>query len=268
MSVVWFVIGGTLGAAAGWAACGFYQRRQERLRARFLSFVAHEINTPVSALSMTILNFVQGVFGPVAKEHMPWLVLMREQTARLAALVGDLRDFIHSEFHRDLRLKRQKVAAAAVVSACLDTMRESLHRTGAAVEVRLPAGLPEISADQERLGRVFSAILNHAKKFRTEGPIVLSSEVSPLGVAVTVEYAGMPAPREQIEQALDLYYPVNNPHSQVLASVGLGLGLPCRVVRAHGGEMTLNVDEKGRCRIVVRLPQYEEVARGGEHGQA
>ncbi|MEK7747348.1 MAG: hypothetical protein AAB576_11845, partial [Elusimicrobiota bacterium] len=54
------------GLGLGWAAAWWLFRRRENMRARYLSFVAHELNTPVSALNMTVLNFVNGLFGPVS----------------------------------------------------------------------------------------------------------------------------------------------------------------------------------------------------------
>lgn len=59
------------GFAAGWAAAAWRGRRLERTRARMLSFVSHELNTPVTSLRMTVSNFLSGVFGPVPEEQKP-----------------------------------------------------------------------------------------------------------------------------------------------------------------------------------------------------
>ena len=260
--LAFFAAGVALGAAVGWGLAALRARKERKVRARLLSFVAHEVNTPVSALNMTVLNFVNGVFGPVPEEHMPWIVLIREQVARLNALVGDLRDLIHVEFHRDLQLNREQVSLPGLAVQALEGMTEALSRSGAEVDNRIPPDLPPMDADPERIGRVVNAVLTHARKFRVSGPVVLSGGAGPGGVEFHVEYLGRKVPREQVARALDLFYPVHNPGSQVLASVGVGLGLPCRIVHAHGGKMSLTVDEKGYCRISVTLPRWTRPAAG------
>ncbi|MEK7744896.1 MAG: HAMP domain-containing sensor histidine kinase [Elusimicrobiota bacterium] len=244
------------GLGLGWAAAWWLFRRRENMRARYLSFVAHELNTPVSALNMTVLNFVNGLFGPVSDEHKPWLVLMREQTARLSALVGDLRDLLHEEFHRDLHLSLESVPLAPLLEQCLDGMRDSFSRSGAPLRLSGLDALPPAHGDADRLLRVFSAVLTHARKFRSKGEVSVAGFSAEGGsrVGLRVDYEGPTVPPELVFKALDLFYPVHNPKSQVLASTGLGLGLANRLVEAHGGRMSLSVDPEGRSRIEVELP--------------
>ncbi|MFH1723152.1 MAG: HAMP domain-containing sensor histidine kinase [Elusimicrobiota bacterium] len=255
----WSLIALAAGLAAGWGVASWRARRRERLRARLLSFVVHELNTPVSALNMTALNFLSGLFGEISQEQRPWIVLMREQVARLASMVGDLRDMIHLEFHRDLRLNPVETSVGDLIRESLAVMKEALARSEAEVDLRLPEDLPAVKADPDRLARVVTAILTHARKFRAKGPIVVIAEAVPRGVLVAVEYEGTKTASGRSEDALDLFYPARFPGSQVLASTGLGLGLPCRLVAAHGGKMTLDVDGEGRCRIAVRLPKHPVV---------
>src|SRR5579883_2266633 len=97
-----FAGGLALGAAAAALLAAWAQRRRLRRLGRFFSFAAHEINTPITAVNMTILNFTTGVFGEVPPEHKPWFDILREQAARLNAMVGELRDLIHLEIGHDL----------------------------------------------------------------------------------------------------------------------------------------------------------------------
>lgn len=256
MSAAWALAGGAaIGFAAGWFLAARRYRKGEQMRARFLSFVAHEINSPITSLNMTILNLVRGVFGEPSEEHRPWLVMIREQTARLTDLIGDMRDLIHSEFHRDLRLTFEPVDIGELLSETLETMKDSLARIQAEVELRVPEDLPRVRGDGDRLSRVISAMLNHARKFRTKGFILVIGDTVGGDVRLSVEYNGLKAPHEDIRDALDLFYPVLRPESQVLAGVGLGLGLPRRLIEEHGGSMSFDVDEGDRYRITFRVPK-------------
>jgi len=239
---------------AGWGLCARRYREREDLRARLLSFVGHELNNPILSLHLTVMNFLDGLFGPIPDQHRPWLVLIREQTARLSALVGDLRDLVHMEFHGDLRLSPEPVALDAAIRGALDTMQDAMTRSRTPLEIRTAEGLPPVQADPDRLLRILTAMLTHARKFRTRGTVFVRVESEPGGAAVSVEYEGMPAAAEDVAEALDLFYPAKHSDSQILASTGLGLGLSSALMRLHGGRMELGVDGVGRCRVAIHFP--------------
>jgi len=246
--------GFSVGFIVGGVVIWLIFRRRDRLRAQFLSFIAHEFNTPVSALNMTILNFLEGLFGDIPEEQRPWLILVREQIARLGALVGDFRDLVHEEFHKDLSLTIESVRLAPVVNNCLETMREAMVRSEASVEVEVSESLPMMKADPDRISRIVTSMLTHARKFRAKGPIGVSAKSAGGRQTFTVEYAGSPAERKHLDIALDLFFPARMADSQVLQSTGLGLGLPYRLVKAHGGDMRL-VADGDRMRLEIEMPE-------------
>jgi len=131
-----FLGGLVLGAAA--AAGVFLWHRARRLRwGRFFSHAAHEINTPITAINITTLNFLSGVFGEMPPDQVKWMEMMREQVGRLNGMVGELRDLIHLMLSRDLVVQTQSVAPAELVAEALALVRRSASTSPAA-----PAELP------------------------------------------------------------------------------------------------------------------------------
>ncbi len=246
------------GILAGWLLCGAVRRRREKLRARFLSFVAHELNTPITALNITVMNFEQGIFGPLSKEHEPWMKMIRGDVFRLANLVGDLRDLIHLDFHRDLVMEKERVDLGEMASRLVDGVRDAMKRSEIEVSVSIEKDTPPASGDPDRLKRIVSSLLEHARKFRTKDKVaVFCGKGAGETVFLAVEFTGDKPKDGDLGQALDLYYPVHNPHVQVLSGVGLGLGLPNALIRAHGGDMQFTVDDKGRTRVAFQIPAHE-----------
>jgi len=256
---LWACAGFALGGfAAGWGLCAWMSRRRERLRADLLSFVGHELNNPVLAMNLTVMNFLDGLFGPVPDDQRTWLVLFREQVARMAALVGDMRDLIHHEFHQDLRLTPEPADFVPLLRRTLETMEQALARSGSELLSEVPEELPKIRADEDRLLRVLSAALTQARKFRTKGPIRLSAAVEDRWLRFFVDYQGLPFPGGDPARAMDLFYPAMQADSQVLASTGLGLGMARALLEAQGGSMDFSVDAAGSSRVAMRLPRVEE----------
>ncbi|MFA6093539.1 MAG: HAMP domain-containing sensor histidine kinase [Elusimicrobiota bacterium] len=240
--------------AAGYSCARLMARRTEKLKARFLSFVSHELNTPITSLHMAAVNLQSGMFGPLPETQVQWIDLIREQAGRMAALVGDLRDLIHLEMHRDFHLNRERIHLQELVEKTLAGMRGALER--AAIEIRVNGlkDLPEVDADADRMERVVHALLMHGRKFRLSGPLQLDGHAAGGMVRLELRYTGPKTSPEIVRRSLDLYFPVHDPSSQVLASTGLGLGLARRIAQLHGGRMSADVDPEGRALIRLELP--------------
>lgn len=252
---LWLLLGAALGAFGTLAWCARSFRDRRRRYGRLLSFVSHEINTPLTSVNMTVLNFLQGVFGPVPPEHQEWMGILREQSARMAVLVGDLRDLIHLEFHRDLIIFPEAVETKRLIEEVVGSMEGSVSRGGAPVAVSLPAAPPPLWGDRDKLQRMIAGLLAHAKKFRSGGPISLGVRaVDGGGSEVVVAYAGPRLSASEARAMLDLFFPAEQPQSAVLACVGLGLGFTRLLARMHGGELRLEAAPEGQTRLLLTLP--------------
>jgi len=248
------IAGLVLGALAGWGAAVFWFSRRRGRDGRFLSFIAHEMSSPLASLHMTILNFIQGVFGPPPKEHEPWLQLLKEQSSRLNFLMGGFQDFVHMEFRKDFWLHVESLDLAVLVRETVDGMKGSLDRSGARLELDAAEGLPKVSGDRDRLQRVIASLLEYAKKFRAGGDIGVSVRPAGGGVEMEVRYQGRRIDPSEVAGMLSLYYPAQKPDSRLLPSAGLGLGICRKVVESHRGSMAMEVDDGGASRIRVVLP--------------
>jgi len=243
-----------LGGVAGFCAAVAILRKRDNLRARFLSFVAHEINTPITALNMTVLNFVQGTFGPISAQHEPWIKLIKTDVYRLASMVGELRDLIHLDFHRDLTLNLERTDISKLISEAVEDYRDGFERAKIPLIYRCGESAVEVEADPDRLKRCVNSFFEHARKFRMKGDVVAEFTVTGNEARFSVNYGGEKRSPADVSQALDLYYPVHNPTAQVLSGVGLGLGMPNALIEMHGGKMKLTVDPDGQTEISFVLP--------------
>lgn len=249
-----------LGAAAAWGGMALAQARRRRRDGRFLSFVGHEINTPLTSIHMTALNFTNGVFAPLSREHEPWMRLLQDQVSWLNHVVAGLRDFVHLEYLGDFRPHRLVFGLAELAGEVRRSMEGSLARAGAELELDIPRDL-SVRADRERLAFILASVIAHARKFRSRGNLLLSARPgggagrfpSSGGVDLRLEYQGGPGASADAAELLDLYYPARG-NSSILPCVGTGLGL-CRVLlERQGGSLAYDADISGRARIRLFLP--------------
>jgi len=247
-----------VGAAAGAALAAWFLTRaaaeRERRTGRLLSFAMHELNTPATALNMTVINLLTGVFGDVPADQRRWLELTREQVARLNALIGELRDLVHLEIHDDLRPRAAATDAADVVDEAVAGLRGGFEHAGVELQVAPADGLPKALIDPERAARSLASLLFHARKFRVRGPVALRAAADGPSVVWEVTYEGQRLSPADAAASLDLWYPARERKDQLLAATGLGLGLVRGVLRRCGGDLELSVDETGRARLRMTAP--------------
>lgn len=249
-----FAAGAVLGAVVAYAVRDGAARRRERVAGRLLSFANHELNTPATAVNMTVINLLSGVFGEVPADQRRWLEMTRDQVGRLNALIGELRDLVHLELLRDLRPMLDEADPAEIVSDACASLRGGFEAAGVELKTALPDALPLVRTDTDRLARSLASVLFHARKFRLSGPVTL--RVAPDGDAVLFEvsYTGPALAPAEAAASLDLWYPARERKDQKLAATGLGLGFTRAVSRACGGDLSFAVDEKGRTRVTLSAP--------------
>ncbi|MFI5360490.1 MAG: sensor histidine kinase [Elusimicrobiota bacterium] len=250
------------GAAAGGAVAGFAAWRLTEERAarygRMFSFAMHEINTPVTAVNMTIINLLSGVFGEVPEDQTKWLEMTRDQVGRLSSLVGEIRDLVHLELHRELRISLGPVVPTEVFEAALAPMRRGFNQGGVELRVEIPSALPPVRTDAERAARSLAGLLFHARKFRISGPVTLRARRRGTSLVCEVEYVGPRLDPEEARRSLELFYPARGRRDHTLAATGLGLGLIRTVMRRVGGDLELSCAGDGATRLSLVLPEDAE----------
>lgn len=261
-----FLAGAAAGAALSAALAFFLMRRRLGRLGRFFSFVAHEINTPVTAINMTVINMSSGVFGEIPKEQVRWVEMLREQAGRLNALVGELRDILHIEFARDLLLSTEEEDVSGLIQEALSGLRHGLRQAGVEAEVRLEDGLPKVRADRDRTVRTLASLIFHARKFRLEGGISIEARRRGADdVVVELRYRGPALPAEEVRGSLEVFYPAQRAQDELLAATGLGLGALRALARRQGGELDFRVEEDGNSILSLVLPARRMVQSKG-HG--
>ncbi len=251
-----FWAGLAAGALAAGALVQWLHVRSRRRLGRFFSFAAHEINTPITAINMTVLNFSSGVFGPVAPEQAPWLELLREQVIRLGAMVGELRDLVHLVIGKDLHVTIEEVSARDAVKRAVEAVEKGLAQSSSGVDLALPQDLPAVRVDEERFSRTLVSLLHHARKFKTRGGrLSVAARTAEGGRAVEIEvaYPCLPLTTEEAARSLALLYPADAEKGAARAT-GLGLGVLRELMRRQGGDVRLRLDGGGRAVLRLTAP--------------
>src|SRR5438445_5937758 len=157
-------------------------------------------------------------------------------------------------------LKQEPVALAGLIDRTVGLLRPLIEQKQHRVLVKIPAELPPIRGDEERLGQVFSNLLDNAIKYTPEqGTITISAELGkaappPTMMEVSVADTGIGIPLQDLPRIFERFYRVDKARSRELGGTGLGLSIVKHLVEGHDGTVTVESLPGRGTKFRVRLP--------------
>ncbi|WP_420130454.1 ATP-binding protein [Longimicrobium sp.] len=211
-------------------------------RDEVLRVVAHDIGNSLSAVKIHTMVLERTLpAGEGQAEARKRTEAIRHLTQQMDRLRQDLLDVAAIEAGR-LSFEPHETALAEVVDDVLATVAGMAGEKSLVVESSVPAELPAVWADRERLHQVLSNLVGNAVKFTTEGHIRVSAVRDGDEVRVAVEDTGPGIPAEHLEHVFDRFWQARSTRR---AGAGLGLAIARGVVEAHGGRIAAR-SEVGR----------------------
>ncbi|MFL5310645.1 MAG: ATP-binding protein [Myxococcales bacterium] len=217
-----------------------------RLRDEFLVIAAHELKTPLTALSLQ-LQKLQRMGAPQDS-----VGTALRSARRLGALVDTLLDVSRIAAGK-LTLDVQECDLAAVASEVVERWREEASRAGCELSIDAPAPVPG-RCDPLRIDQVIENLLGNAIKYAPGKPVRISvaSRDGQAEIVVADEGPGIPPGAEtrifhRFERAADM---------RNYGGLGLGLYIARENVEAHGGTIRVENGVGTGATFRVALPLH------------
>jgi signal transduction histidine kinase len=212
--------------------------RQEQLRRNMVTDVAHELRTPLT----NIRGYLEAMRDGVAKPEPALLSSLHDEALLLNRLIDDLQDLALAEAGQ-LHLSPRPIALGEIAEQAASALRPALDEKGLTVSIELPADLPEVAADPERIGQVLRNLLNNAIIHTPAGGRIVISATSdggsppPDSIVVTVHDSGAGIAPEHLANIFERFYRADRARARATGGAGLGLAIVKQLVEAHGGRV-------------------------------
>lgn len=205
----------------------------ERSRRDLVANVSHELKTPIAAISAHLENLMDGVERPDPET----LQVMLAQTDRLARLVDQLLDLSKLE-SGEMPLDRTDVEVERLIEQVLSEIEVASAGKHVRVARTIPADLPAIEADAERVHQVLYNLVDNAVRFTPEGgAVTVSAHRHDGSVEITVADTGVGIEQEHLPRLFERFYRADPARSRGDGGTGIGLAIARSVVEAHGGHI-------------------------------
>lgn len=201
-------------------------------REEVLRIVAHDLRNPLGTLLMAADLVADPSMSPDSR--IKQAAVIKRTGSRMNRLIQDLLNVARMDTGR-MTVDPQPVDPEQLIAAAIELMRPLALERKLTLEEAVAGGLPQVSADSERIGQVFSNLIGNAIKFTPAGGrITLGAEQSDGRVWFSVTDTGPGIPPEQVEKVFGEFWQARRTDSR---GIGLGLTIAKGIVEAHGGKI-------------------------------
>ena len=209
-------------------------RQSQELKSTLLDAIAHEFKTPLTSIKAAATSLLsQSARMP---EQGELLTIVDEEADRLARLVTEALQMARIEAGK-LQLNRELHSPASLVAAAL---RQSKPLTeGRTIKVEIAPELPLLFVDADLIQLSIRQLIDNALKYSApSAPVTVAAQPGRLGVSIQVADEGPGIPSDEQSQIFEKFYRSRREQQQVTGT-GMGLAIAREVVRAHGGEVSV-----------------------------
>ncbi len=233
------------------------KRRLALRRLDFYSMVAHDLRSPLTAMSLRVQSMRAQRHGPLAECYRGDLGIVEARITELVHLINDFLDLARAD-GVGLGLETEAVDLAALVRTHLETSRSLSDAEGIEILFDEPQNPISLLADPARLTRVISTLVSNALKASPQGSQV-RIEIADRGteIELAVSDAGGGIAEEKLPElferqagpAVDAPFP----------GTGLALLIVREIVEAHAGTCGVQSTLGKGSRFWFRLPSPQAV---------
>ena len=224
-----------------------------RLKSDFVSNVSHELRTPLSLIRLYAETLEMGRLSSREK-YQEYYCIIRKESERLTALINNILDFSRIEAGgKEYDFRETDIGELA--HDTLESYRYQIEQHGFAFQEEISGGLPRIRIDREAIARSLLNLVNNALKYSQNEKylgVKLYRDNGSVKLEVIDHGIGIP-PGEQ-QKIFEKFYRVGNPLVHNTKGSGLGLSLVRHIVRAHGGEVSVESAPGQGSKFIIALP--------------
>ncbi|MGE5647874.1 MAG: response regulator [Acidobacteriota bacterium] len=233
------------------------------MRRRFVTFVSHQLQTPLAAIHqyLDVLKSL-GDTPEAAAKREEWFDRCLKRTADMQALIKDWLTLARVEGHK-LAAQRTRVDLNGIIANILATCEPLASENGITLESRLPGGSCPASGEAGCLTALFDNLIVNAIKYnKPGGRVTVSASRGPDEVIVSVADTGIGIPPEHRRMLFDEFFRVEGAGAKKTSGTGLGLAICRRIVTELGGAIEVESEAGQGSTFTVRLLAWREAPAG------
>ena len=256
-------------------------KRLDQLKDEFLANTSHELRTPLNGIIGIAESLMDGATGELPPTTQTNLSLIISSGHRLSRLVNDILDFSKIR-HKNLELQLKALDLRSVTDGVLTLSLPLVGDKDLQLINRIPAHLPTVEADEDRLQQILHNLVGNAIKFTHSGTVEVTAEVvnihsssvisqenlsqnqrqtinSQKQMAITISDTGIGIPADKFDRIFESFEQAEGSTAREYGGTGLGLAVTKTLVELHGGEITVKSTVGKGSQFTFTLPIFPDL---------
>ena len=239
------------------------ERLQEldRVKDDFVSTVTHELRTPLTSIrAMSEILQSRPNIDPEQRRHFVSIIV--KESERLTRLINQMLDLAklesgNADWHSAEVNMLELIEEAASSTAAL------LREHAVTITLELPAEVPTVRSDRDRLTQVLLNLISNAAKFcpRGSGQIMVALQVRPDALQVDVRDNGIGIDAADHELIFEKFRQVGDALTGKPQGTGLGLPISRQIIAHLGGRLWVQSSRGQGATFSFTLPLDAPAAR-------
>ena len=235
----------------------FRQKKLTEMKNDFINNMTHEFKTPISTISLAAQMLKDNSVrkSPKMLEHISSVI--NDETKRLRFQVEKVLQM--SMFDRqNPTLRLQDVDANVAIANIQHTFKLKVEKYGGSIAAELNAEEATVNVDEMHFTNVIFNLLDNAVKYRDEErPLKLTVSTRDLSdgrLEIVIADNGIGIRKDDLKKVFEKFYRVSTGNRHDVKGFGLGLAYVQKMVKAFGGEISVESELKKGTKFIVILP--------------
>jgi PAS domain S-box-containing protein len=228
------------------------RKRAERMKSEFVSFVTHQLRTPLSGVKWMLELAMDATDNP--EEMLSFVHDARISTDRLIRLVNDLLDSSRLERGK-LEIVCQYIDVADLTQNVVRELMPLLIEKEEQLTVQADDSLPKLYVDRQLLRQAVMNLISNAMKYTpAKGEIKIHIAREKECLRWEIKDSGIGIPKVDLGKLFQKFYRARNAVAVETEGTGLGLYLVRLIVERFGGKTWCESEEGKGSTFTFTLP--------------
>ncbi len=231
--------------------------RMDTERRELLADISHELRTPITVIRGEAEVTLRGNHRDIA-DYKDALQRISELSMQLAKYVNDLLFLARTEI-ANLQFEWDTFDLNELLASSTEDMKVMAQDIGLNLSNQILSQPIWVQGDKQRLRQLLFILGDNACRYsKPESEICIRSWLEDKHVKISVSDHGIGIPQQDLKRVFDRHFRSENARNFHGDGSGLGLPLAKSIIKAHGGQITVDSVENQGSTFTISLPYLFE----------
>ncbi|NYE26501.1 sensor histidine kinase efflux regulator BaeS [Pigmentiphaga litoralis] len=224
--------------------------RNEELRRNMVADISHELRTPLAVLR----GELEAVEDGVRAMSPQTIASLQAEVTLLSKLIDDLHELSLADVGA-LTYRMTRLDVGALLRQTAGMFQDRMARKSLGMQIELPAGLPPIQGDAQRLTQLFTNLIENSVRYTDpNGMLQITAHAAGSEVIIVLQDTAPGVPADMLPRLFERFFRVESSRNRQHGGSGLGLAICQRIVEAHDGRIEALPSELGGLQLRLTFP--------------